>query len=217
MRVDHVVYAAEEDGLIATAKRVGAQLGVEPADGGIHPRFGTRNLILPLLDHRFVEVVEPLDHPVTDKVPFGQAVRARCDAGGGWLGWVVEVEDMRVAENLVGRNAVPGLRHRDDGTEVTWRQLGINGLISDPQVPYFIEWDQSVVHPSQIGESDAALSALHIAGSPERVREWLGLTGEPGVDRDEWEPDIAFDFNAHKGNPGLVQVTFLTSEGMVSI
>lgn len=217
MRVDHVVYAAETDGLVATAKRLGEQLGVEPADGGIHPRFGTRNSILPLTDHRFIEVVEPLDHPVTDKVPFGRAVRARSVEGGGWLGWVVEVEDMAGAEKLVGRAAVPGLRHRPDGTEVTWRQLGINGLISDPQVPYFIEWDHTVAHPAEIGKSDVALTALHIAGSPNRVREWLGLTGEPGVDRDEWEPDIAFHFDSPKGTPGLVQVAFRTAEGTVTI
>src|SRR5674476_1369485 len=83
MRVDHVSYAAEKDGLKATAERLAKKLAVTPVDGGIHPRFGTRNIILPLAHERFVEVVAVLDHPASDKAPFGQAVRARSEAGRG--------------------------------------------------------------------------------------------------------------------------------------
>ena len=217
MRVDHVVYAAEADGLLPTAKRLGEALGVEPGDSGVHPRFGTRNVILPLANNRFVEVVEVLDHPASDKAPFGQAVRARSEQGGGWLGWVVEVKDMAAAERLVGRPAAPGNRHRPDGTEVTWKQLGVKGLMADAQVPFFIEWSGDQPHPSQIGNSEADLAAMRIAGSPERVREWLGLTGEPGVDREEWEPQIDFDFIAPNGTPGLMSVVFQTQNGTVEI
>ena len=94
MRVDHVSYAAEHDGVHATAERIGKLIGVTPVDGGVHPRFGTRNVILPLAHERYVEVVECLDHPASDKAPFGQAVRARSETGGGWLGWVIRVQDI---------------------------------------------------------------------------------------------------------------------------
>lgn len=217
MRVDHLVFAAEPDGLIPTAKRLGTLLGVEPTDGGLHPRFGTRNSVIPLTDHRFIEVVEVLDHPASDKAPFGQAVRACSAAGGGWLGWVVEVEDISIAERLLGRKAVPGNRHRPDGVEICWKQIGIRGLMADPQVPFFIEWPEGQDHPSTEGESTTALTGLQIAGSPDRIREWLGLVGEPGVDREEWEPDIRFDFAALHGNPGLMSVQFRSAAGPVSI
>lgn len=217
MRVDHLVFAAQSDGLVATAKRLGDRLGVEPNDGGVHPRFGTRNSVIPLCNHRFIEVVEVLDHPASDKAPFGQAVRARSEDGGGWLGWVVEVEDISIAENLLGRPAAPGNRHRPDGSELTWKQLGVRGLMSDPQVPFFIEWAPGQVHPSQIGDTTASLQSLQIAGSPDRVREWLGLNGEPGVDRDEWEPEIEFDFAALHGTPGLMSVSFETADGAVTL
>lgn len=217
MRVDHVVYAAGADGLVATAKRVGALLGVEPSDGGIHPRFGTRNSIIPLRGERFVEVVEVLDHPASDKAPFGQAVRARSEAGGGWLGWCVRVDDIGIAEGLVGRQSVPGNRHRPDGVELTWKQLGLKGLTSDAQVPYFIQWAENTPHPSGDGPTHAQLLGLQIGGSPTRVREWLGLNGKPGVDRDEWEPGIHFDFAAPHGTPGLLSVSFDTDTGPVTI
>src|SRR4029078_6701634 len=86
MRVDHVSYTAEHDGLQATAARLAKVIGVDPVDGGVHPRFGTRNIIFPLADERYVEVVDCLDHPASDKAPFGQAVKARMEAGGRWPG-----------------------------------------------------------------------------------------------------------------------------------
>ena len=85
-------------------------------------------MILPLADDRFVEVVEVLDHPASDKAPFGQAVRARSANGGGWLSWVVSTGTIANAEARLGRPAAVGNRHRPDGIEVTWQQLGIRGL-----------------------------------------------------------------------------------------
>ena len=50
MRLDHLSFAAGPDGLVGTAQRLGALLGTSFTDGGVHPRFGTRNMILPLAD-----------------------------------------------------------------------------------------------------------------------------------------------------------------------
>ena len=116
MRVDHVSYAAEAGGLKATAERLSSLIGVVAVDGGVHPRFGTRNVIFPLAKDHYLEVVEVLDHPASDKAPFGQAVRARSLLGGGWLGWVVAVDDIAAVETRLGREAAPGNRKRPDGT-----------------------------------------------------------------------------------------------------
>ena len=108
MRFDHVSYAVEPDGLAATSERISKALGIDAVKGGVHPRFGTRNMIFPLTDHHYLEVVEVLNHPASDKAPFGQAVRARSEAGGGWMGWCVEVDDLTPFEERLGRHAVPG-------------------------------------------------------------------------------------------------------------
>ena len=211
MRVDHVVYAAEHDGLRATARRLAEQIGVEPVDGGVHPRFGTRNIILPLAHERYVEVVEVLDHPASDKAPFGQAVRARSEAGGGWLGWVVQVDDISEQESRLGREAVLGNRHRPDGVELRWKQLGVKGLQADPQLPYFIEWEPGVPHPSDDANTQVTIDSLQIAGDPDRVREWLGLPA------DNTSSVIDFEFVSPHGTPGLMAVTFDTPHGEVTI
>ena len=211
MRVDHVSYAAEVDGLKATAARLAKKLGVNPVDGGVHPRFGTRNIILPLAHERYVEVVEVLDHPASDKAPFGQAVRARSEAGGGWLGWVVCVDDLAEAEQRLGLEGVVGSRHRPDGVQLKWRQLGVKGLMADPQVPYFIQWDDKSVHPSVGATTDVTICGLQIAGDPKRVCEWLGLSA------DQTSTVIDFTFVDPHGTPCLQAVTFDTPRGHVTI
>ncbi|GAB3538487.1 hypothetical protein GCM10027403_25030 [Arthrobacter tecti] len=213
MRLDHVSYACEPDGLSATAERISEALGVEFVKGGVHPRFGTRNMIFPLVNGQYLEVVEVLDHPASDKAPFGQAVRARSEAGGGWMGWCVAVDDLTPFEERLGRSAVPGNRKFPDGQELTWQQIGIKGLISDPQVPYMIRWDNGTeaIHPSQARPASVRLSALTIAGSADRVTEWLGTPPAHPLD------DVDVDWIAPNGTPGIMSVTFETGQGSVQI
>src|ERR671910_1335327 len=125
MHLDHVSYAVGADGLAGTAQRLTELLGEKFVDGGVHPRFGTRNVVLPLVGDQYLEIVEVLDHPASDKAPFGQAVRDRSEAGGGWMGWCVEVDDLAPFEARLGRSAVNGNRKFPDGRELVWKQIGI--------------------------------------------------------------------------------------------
>jgi hypothetical protein len=212
MRIDHVCYAAGPEGMRETAARLAEQLNVTAYDGGVHPRFGTRNMVLPLADGRYLEVVEVLDHPASDKAPFGQAVRARSEQGGGWMAWVVAVDDLSDIEARLGRQAVPGNRHTPEGVELTWHQIGIKSLIADPQLPFFVRWDSLDHHPSRLGGDDAKLVGLHIAGDPEKIRQWLGMTEAAG----SWEKDIDVEFD-DSHTPSLESVVFATPGGTVTI
>lgn len=213
MRLDHVTYACGPDGLAATAARIGEALGLESVKGGVHPRFGTRNVIFPLKNGQYLEVVEVLNHPSSDKAPFGQAVRARSELGGGWMGWCVAVDDLAPIEERLGRGSVPGNRKFPDGQELTWRQIGINGLIADPQVPYMLRWDDGTenLHPSKALEPVGKISSISIAGSSERVADWLGQPEQLPVG------DVAVDWQAPNGTPGILSVTFETPTGSVTL
>lgn len=208
MRLDHVSYACAPEQLAEVVQRIGSDLGAAFTDGGIHPTFGTRNFILPLSDATYIEVVAALDHPAADKAPFGQAVRRRAEQGGGWLCWVVAVDDISPVEARLGRASVPGHRVRPDGVELRWRQIGVQGVLEDPELPYFVQWDPRVEHPSGQG-NEVRLASLEICGDPGTVRAWLDadddeLTGSSisWVDADE---------------PGLMACTFLTPRGFVRI
>ena len=212
MRLDHIVFAAGPGGLAGTTERLSALLGEEFTDGGIHPRFGTRNAILPLTQGTYFEVVEVLDHPASDKAPFGQAVRARSELGGGWLGWVVAVDDIVPIEARLGREAVKGNRHRPDGRELLWRQLGVRGLQADPQLPFFIKWDvEPSDHPSAGASGQVSLECLEIAGDSARVSEWLGQSVDAPLE------DVKVDWVAPNGAPGIVAAKFHTPNGLVRI
>ena len=212
MRLDHLSFAAGPDGLDSTVALLSSRLGVTFGDGGVHPRFGTRNRVLPLRDDTYLEVVEVLDHPASDKAPFGQAVRARSEAGGGWMGWVVAVDDIAPYEQRLGRESVTGNRHRPDGVELRWKQIGVRGLQSDPQLPFFVQWQGDPAHhPSAGATGDVSFSALEIAGDPGRVSEWLGQPVEQPLE------DIKVDWVAPHGTPGILAVQFQTPDGLVRI
>jgi len=218
MRLDHLSYAAGPDGLVSTAKRLGELLGQDFVDGGVHPRFGTRNMTLPLRGGIYLEVVEALEHPASDKAPFGQAVKARSALGGGWMGWVVSTGDMASVEERLGRPWVDGNRHLPDGTELRWKQIGINGLIADPQLPYFIHWITRDLHPGNAG-SDVTLRSIEISGEQQRVREYMGSDFKERTDPWTGRPaeDVDLVWVAEHGTPGLLAATFSTPLGDVRI
>ena len=49
------------------------------------------------------------------------------------------------------------------------------GLQADPQLPYFIEWEKGVPHPSDDAHTEVTMQTIQIAGDPDRVREWLDV------------------------------------------
>lgn len=210
MRLDHVLYAAGPEGLDSTAEKLADELGVAQVDGGVHPRFGVRYRTLPLVGGHYVEVVEALDHPVADKVPFGQAVRAR-SITGGWLGWVVEVADLVPVQERLGATPVQGNRKRPDGFELLWKQIGIHGLMNDPQLPCFVRWESDPAeHPSK-GGGGAEMLSLQIAGNPSRVSAWLGGPANHPVN------DVDVTWAEVEGVSGVVSVTFRTDHGLVRL
>jgi hypothetical protein len=209
MRLDHVVYAARPDGLAATVEELEIKLGTLITEGGVHPRFGTRNAILPLAGGEYLEVVDVLDHPAAEKAPFGRAVKRRVEAGGGWLGWVVAVDDIGVVEQRLGRESVQGNRRRPDGLDLRWKQLGVNGLINDPLLPFFVQWE--VEESERPGAKGGALSLgrIELAGDPEALAAWLGEPSDHPLD----DHDVAWV----DGPRGIAAVEFATPRGTVRI
>jgi Glyoxalase-like domain len=212
MRLDHLSYAAGPERLAACVQRLGAALGAGFQDGGLHPAFGTRNFILPLRNDVYLEVIGVLDHPAVEGAAFRRAVKARAEAGGGWLGWAVRVEDIAPLEARFGRPAVDGHRRRPDGFDLRWRQLGIDDLASDLQVPFSLQWLTSPdEHPSQGGRS-VTLTGLEIAGDEATVDGYLAVATNRLLDgiAVEWTDPSAED-------TGIIAATFETARGTVRI
>jgi hypothetical protein len=167
--------------------------------------------VLPLVDSAYVEVVAALDHPAADRAPFGRAVRRRADEGGGWLGWVVAVDDITDVENRLGRAAVDGNRHRPDGVELHWRQIGVQDLLDDPQLPFFVQWQVPPEdHPAAGARDGLRIVAMEIAGDPEKVAAHLGSTPDAPIE------GVTITW-VEADQPGLQAVVFATPRGEVRI
>ena len=209
MHLDHISYVASHDHLVDEVQRIGSRLGAGFMDGGIHPRFGTRNFTLPLQGGRYLEVVCPLDHPAADASPFGKVVSQRAADGGGLLTWVLSVPDIKTFEKRLGRESVDGHRRRPDGSNLNWKQIGVLGTLEDRQLPFFIEW-LNEDHPSKEANAVARIEKLEIAGDPDRVREWIGEDFESafaGITI-EW-----VDPSENDGQTGIFAVHFATPNG----
>jgi len=188
MRLDHVSYVASHDQISNVVNRIGSQIGTAFVDGGIHPKFGTRNFTAPLINNQYIEVVCPMDHPATDSTPFGRAVKNKAEEGGGWMTWVLAVDDISETEKLFKRNAVDGVRKKPDGTLLNWKQIGVLEVLDDSKMPFFIQWVSSN-HPSKDGSSVAQLHKIIINGKPKDLFFELNLDTKKDVNGTQivWE------------------------------
>ena len=211
VRIDHVSYAVPNSCIADTVQRIGAALGGRFIDGGRHPRYGTRNFTMALDNGCYIEVVSPLDHPAVTAKTFGQAVAKVATEGGGWLGWVVAVDDIAPITERLGRNASQGSRVRSDGVVLQWQQIGVTDLLHDPQLPFFVEWGGNPAdHPSNPAPAGIAIEALEICGDAEHISEWLDASIDTALEGIKvlW---------VEADEPGLVAVHFRTPSGSVRL
>ncbi|NBO61229.1 MAG: VOC family protein [Flavobacteriia bacterium] len=209
-RLDHLSYATSHDQLVDVVQRLGSRIGSAFIDGGIHPRFGTRNFTLPLKHGHYLEVVCPLDHPAAEESAFGKAVSKRANEGGGWMSWVVATNDISPVEARLGRNSVEGSRKRPDGSELKWKQLGVLGTIEDSQLPFFIQWLSSN-HPSSDGKANSHISKIEISGDEKTIESWLGSSPKGAFK----EVDVIYQNPANSEGTGILSVTISTPHGEV--
>ena len=210
MRLDHVSYVTSHDQLADTVQRLGSRLGTTFVDGGIHPRFGTRNFTAPLLDGKYIEVVCPLDHPATEQTPWGKAVSKKAQEGGGWLTWVFSTEDISPIEEKFGRKAVDGHRTRPDGTDLKWKQIGVKEITDSRELPFFIEW-LTDDHPSKDGNAVAKIEKIVIVDKDQLSDSWF----KKEILESLMEIEISWISQKDDENgPGIIGVVVKTPRGL---
>ena len=213
MRLDHVSYVTSHDQLADTVQRLGSRLGTTFVDGGIHPRFGTRNFTAPLLDGKYIEVVCPLDHPATEQTPWGKAVSKKAQEGGGWLTWVFSTKDIAPIEEKFGRKAVDGHRTRPDGTDLKWKQIGVKEIEESREFPFFIQW-LTDDHPSKDGSAVAKISKIVIADKDRLEDSWFRaeIISSLNEIKIEWDEDIS-----HSDLSGIISIQLTTPNGEIDL
>ncbi len=211
MRLDHISYVTTHEQLSDTVQRLGARLGSTFVDGGIHPRFGTRNFTTSLKNNQYLEVVCPLDHPATEQTPWGKAVSKKAIEGGGWFTWVFSTEDISSIESKFGRTAVEGHRTRPNGVDLKWKQIGVKEIADSREFPFFIQW-LSKEHPSQEGTPQSKIKKIEIADQDQLSESWFKeeiLASLGGVEI------IWIDPSENDNQSGIVSIHLETPNGLV--
>ena len=171
LRIDHVIYAAED--LDAAAARIRDELGLTAVTGGRHVGHGTRNLIVPL-GGGYLELLGVADAQEAAASPFGNGLLRRLDErGDGWLAWVVAVPDADAVARRLGSTITTLSREG-----LSARLTGVAEAMREPFLPFFISRDPGVPDPGASG-SAGGITWIELAGNAARLERWLDSTPLP--------------------------------------
>jgi hypothetical protein len=61
-----------------------------------------------------------------------------------------------------------------DGSDLKWKQIGVNEITDSRELPFFIQW-LTADHPSQDGKAVAAIEQTTISGTDHLFDSWFML------------------------------------------
>lgn len=126
------------------------QTGVRAAFGGKHPTMGTHNALLSLGNRMYLEILAP--DPDAPQVT-GMLSGVKDLKQPRLFTWAAATSQIELAEERLRKagfktsSVQPGSRKRPDGSVLRWKTLKLTD-VSDPVVPFLIEWDSEAMHPS---------------------------------------------------------------------
>ena len=179
--LDHLVYATPD--LDQTCCQLGESLGVAPMPAGHHPGWGTRNALLGLGAHMYLEVIGPdPGSPGPQAAPPFNIDRLEGPQLVTWACRGTRLETILQRAYRLGLDlgcVLSGSRNQSDGSTLTW-------TLTDPHMPraagilpFFIDWGDSV-HPASSAPTGCTLLSLQ-AEHPDPdlltpILEGLGLS-----------------------------------------
>jgi len=202
--IDHVVLAVRD--LEEAGERLHREHGLASVPGGVHPRWGTANRIVPL-GRDYVELIAVVDPEVSRSTTLGRALLA-LTAGGRdrWFAVCLSDTEIDATAQRLGLAVEPGERARPDGERLRWRGAGIEDGARDAWLPFFIAWDvPPALHPGRTAiDHDAdvlGIARVEVAGDADRLRGWLGPSGD------------GLPIEVVDGDPGVRAVKLTTTGG----
>ena len=169
IQLDHIMFACAD--LKAGMEEIYSLTGVMPALGGAHPGVGTRNALLSLDNHQYLEIIAP--DPQQQLA--GTTGQLLLDHGGsGIRSWAIackslsDVANIAAEQGLESRDIIDMSRTTPDGIELAWQLL----FLQHPQMPFFIDW-QGSPHPALSTPTSCSLGSFSISSETPSVYEGL--------------------------------------------
>ncbi len=120
--IDHLIILVNDlDAAMATYRGIGFQVEA----GGVHPRFGSHNALVPLTDGSFLELVAFQDRELAARTFWTDAVK-RLQLGEGFGDYAVSSSDLAADVRQIRERGLalgdpqPGERERPDGRHIAW-------------------------------------------------------------------------------------------------
>ncbi len=169
---DHILLGAPD--LDVGIRWVEERTGVVAKFGGSHPVGGTRNALLSLGTGHYLEIIapDPAQANASDVRQLRELSSPRI------IQWAIHTEDIAAAKSMVEACGIktvgpkPGSRQRPDGKLLHWQTLGMEQ--TTPLVPFFIQWEAGVPHPSSDSPQLGTAKWLHFeTPQPDELRRIL--------------------------------------------
>ena len=161
LQIDHLVIGVAD--LDAGVSEFEELTGVRPAYGGEHPDRGTHNALVSLGERTYLELLAPRPGAnVTESLRFLAELAELTP-----VMWAVSTDDItQTAARLASAGyevtePVPGSRRQKNGSTLHWTVFDL----AAPDLagaPFFIEWGEASVHPSESSPGGCELGSLEI-------------------------------------------------------
>jgi hypothetical protein len=94
------------------------------------------------------------------------------------MGWAVRGGDLDATARRLGLEPVAGSRAAPDGRTLRWRTAGVERVMAEPSLPFFIAWEPGTPFPGE-GPADVGIERIDLRGDTARLEEWLGEAALP--------------------------------------
>ena len=163
--LDHILLGADD--LDRGIDWMRERSGVRAVFGGAHPGRGTRNALLSLGPHRYLEIIAPDPRQASAASGDDLVKGLRALQEPRLIGWAAHTNDLAglaqkaTAAGIAMENPRDGSRVRPDGKTLQWRSIALKNNF-DGVLPFFIKWSHNSIHPSQDAPSGCALEDFSI-------------------------------------------------------
>ncbi|HVO26462.1 MAG TPA: VOC family protein [Candidatus Margulisiibacteriota bacterium] len=179
-RIDHIVIGVRD--LETSAALIWERYGLEAQPGGTHTGAGTANLLVPLANDQFLELLTITDHLSRHPI-VGWLSRLLTD-GDRLIALAVEPDDLEAAAARLGEPVIEQDRVAADGRRVHFRLTGTRGLLGPEILPFFVEtttgreW-RCGFRPARHRADIRGVRWVELGGDETRIREQVACAALP--------------------------------------
>ncbi|MCH8101412.1 MAG: VOC family protein [Proteobacteria bacterium] len=177
LQIDHLIIGVAD--LDAGVREFEEITGIRPAYGGEHPHLGTHNALISLGDRTYLEILAPRPSAnVTESLQFlAQLPEITPVMWAVSTNNITETADRLASAGYEVTEPVPGSRRQENGSTLHWTILEM-AAPNLAGAPFFIEWSEISVHPSESSPGGCELGSLEIKDPrPDQLQGLIQLLG----------------------------------------